>query len=334
MKRTIILILVLAAGATALVFAYRQMSKERKLAAAREQPVAATARVKPGPNGEGLLRLDEATQQRIALKVERVASAKMTPELQGYGRVLDPAPLAGLAAELAAAQAAAAASQKEFDRLKLLNEQENASARALQAAEAAARRDQILVESLRTRLMSGWGAALAERPDLAVLVRSLAALESALVRIDLPAGQVLNAPPSSARIVAASSGNTSAWAKLLGPAPNADPQMQGQGFLFLMKTSSLRLVPGMAVGGYLQLQREPLDGFTIPDSAVVRHTGRGWVYVQTGADTFARREIALDHRTEAGWFVRAGVAADERVVVQGAQALLSEEQKYQIKMFE
>jgi hypothetical protein len=32
--------------------------------------------------------------------------------------------------------------------------------------------------------------------------------------------------------------------------------------------------------------------------------------------------------------VRAGVAANERVVVQGAQALLSEEQKYQIKMFE
>jgi hypothetical protein len=118
MKRTIILILVLAAGATALVFAYRQMSKERKLAAAREQPVAAAARAKPGPNGEGVLTLDEATQKRIALKVERVASAKMSAELQGYGRVLDPAPLAGLWAELAAAQAVAAASQKEFDRLK------------------------------------------------------------------------------------------------------------------------------------------------------------------------------------------------------------------------
>jgi hypothetical protein len=182
--------------------------------------------------------------------------------------------------------------------------------------------------------MSGWGAALAERPDLAVLVRSLAALESALLRLDLPAGEVLDAPPSGARIVAASSGNTSVWAQLLGPAPNADPQMQGQGFLFLMKTSSLRLVPGMAVGGYLQLQREPLDGFTIPDSAVVRHSGRGWVYVQTGADTFERREIALDHRTADGWFVSAGVAANERVVVQGAQALLSEEQKYRIKMLE
>jgi len=131
MRRAIILSVVLAAGAVALVFAYLEMSKERKLEAAREKPVAAKSRASFGTNGEAVVTLDEETQKRIALKVQPVAPGTITPELKGYGRVLDPAPLAALSAELAAAEAALAASQKEFDRLRVLSEQQNASDRAL-----------------------------------------------------------------------------------------------------------------------------------------------------------------------------------------------------------
>jgi hypothetical protein len=37
---------------------------------------------------------------------------------------------------------------------------------------------------------------------------------------------------------------------------------------------------------------------------------------------------------ENGWFVSEGIAAHARVVVSGAQTLLSEEQKYQIKLLD
>jgi hypothetical protein len=247
--------------------------------------------------------------------------------------VLDPAPLAALSAELASAEAALVASQKEFDRLRTLSEQQNASDRVLQSAEAAARRDKITVESVRLRLVTGWGKEIAERADLADFIRSLAALESSVVRIDLPAGEMAGKPPANARI-AAFGGKAAVPAQLLGPAPNADPQMQGEGFLFLTKSGSVRLVPGLAVGGYLELQREPLTGFTVPDSAVVRQGGSGWIYVQTGAETFTRRKIPLDHPREDGWFVTQGVTAGDRVVVGGAQELLSEEEKYQIRMLD
>lgn len=318
-----------------LIFAYLEMSKERAAEAKREKPVVAKSRVKLGTNGEVILALDEETQKRIALKVEPVTTAKLNPELKGYGRILDPAPLATLTTELASAEVALAASQKEFDRSRLLNAQEkNASDRLLQAAEAVARRDQILVESVRTRLSLGWGKAIAERADLLALVRSLASSESAVVRIDLQAGEVLKALPSSVRIVVAAAGNNPVTAQLLGPAPAVDPQVQGQGFLFLVKASAARLFPGMAVSGYLQLPGEPLNGFSVPDSAVVRHAGQGWIYVQTTDESFTRRRISLDHPTENGWFVIGEVAANERVVVSGAQALLSEEQKYQIRMLE
>ena len=110
--------------------------------------------------------------------------------------------------------------------------------------------------------------------------------------------------------------------------------MQGEGFLFLVKSAAVRLVPGMAVAGYLELRREPLSGFTVPDAAVVRQGGDGWVYVQTGSETFTRRKILLDHPREGGWFVTEGVRAGDRVVIGGAQELLSEEQKYQIRMLE
>ncbi len=330
----ILIILVTLIATSGLIVAYREKSNERKLEAGREKPVAAKSWVRIGTNGEAILTLDAETQKRIALKVQRVASGTIVPELRGYGRVLDPAPLAALSAELAAAQAASAASEKEFERLKLLNDQKNASDRALQAAEAAARRDQIAVQSVRTRLVSGWGKAIADQPNLTAFISSLASLEDALVRIDLQAGEVLNALPSTARIVAASAGKTPVSAQLLGPAPNVDPQTQGQGFLYLVKTNAARLVPGMAVGGYMPLGQEPLNGVTIPDSAVVRQAGQGWVYVQTGDDTFTRRKVSLDHPQEGGWFVGDGLAGGDRVVISGAQELLSEEQKYQIKMLE
>jgi hypothetical protein len=335
MAKRVFLVLVLLVAAGGLIFAYLQMSKERLLEAGSDKPVAADSRVKSGAHGEAVLVMDQETQTRIALKTGPVAAATLTPEAQGYGRVLDPAPLAALSAELASAEAALAASQKEFDRLKLLSVEKNASERALQAAEAAARHDQILLDSIRLRLVSGWGKDIAERPDLAELLRSLATLESALVRVDLPAGEALNGVEvlaQGARVALPPTGKTSVSAQWLGPAPNVDPQVQGQGFLFLAKAGTGNLVPGMAVVAYLPRQREPLNGFLIPDSAVVRQAGQAWVYVQMGNDTFTRRKISLDYPRDHHWFVTEGVGAADRIVIQGAQTLLSEELKDQIRM--
>ena len=42
--------------------------------------------------------------------------------------------------------------------------------------------------------------------------------------------------------------------------------------------------------------------------------------------------MALEHPVAAGWFVTGDVWPDERVVTTGAQALLSEERKSEIKV--
>jgi hypothetical protein len=111
-------------------------------------------------------------------------------------------------------------------------------------------------------------------------------------------------------------------------APSVDPQMQGQGFIFLMRPNSLPLTLGEAVVGYLRIPGEPLAGVIIPRDAVVRLDGAGWMYVlNKGGEAFTRVEVPLDHPTEAGWFATKGATASDHVVVTGAQQLLSLELK-------
>lgn len=298
---------------------------------AGEKPEETHVSLKRDENGNAVITLDNETQEKMGLQVAHPAAASFSPELKGYGRALDPAPLAALITELASARAAYTASGNELARLKTLSDQGNASARALQTAEASAQHDQLAVQSARDRLMLSWGKAVADRNDLPAFVQSLTSQNTVLVRVDLPAGETLASAPLGAR-VSALSGN-SAEAELLGTAPNVDPQTQGQGFLFLLQAGALRLLPGEAVTAWLKLAGDPLSGTVIPRDAVVRTEGSGWVYIQKsgGDQTFTRTGVVLDHPVEAGWFVTQGVTTNDYVVVTGAQTLLSEELKSSLK---
>ncbi len=277
-------------------------------------------------NGQSFVKLDKESQQHAGMKVAELEAAMLKPEIRSYGHVLDPAPLAALVAEIATARAALEASKKEFQRWKLLHSQgQNVSARALEAAEASMKRDQIATDTAHWRLVSGWGKAVVNRPDLPEFVRSLSAVETALVRIDLPLGQVLAQPPVGGRIAALATPEQPAEAQLVGPVPVADPQTQGQGFLFLLRTRPLP--PGTAVIGWLALAGETASGVLVPRSALLRHQGQTLVYLQVNDDVFQRKEVELEHPTESGWFVGEGLKPQQKIVVTGAQQLLSEELK-------
>ena len=135
----------------------------------------------------------------LSLAIQR--REQWNPEIKGYGRVVDPAPLAALVNELITAQAAAPASALKWERQKTLSAQNNTSARALQAAEAAAQHDQLAIQSARDRILLGWGAALAGRNDLTHFVQLLTSRQAVLLRVDLPGGESLAAPAPGARVV-------------------------------------------------------------------------------------------------------------------------------------
>lgn len=281
-----------------------------------------------GTNGETFLKLDRETQNRMGLKTAPLAAAQLKAEVKGYGRVLDPAPLAAVLTDVATADAAVAASKKELQRTKHLFEQgQNSSQRALDAAETAMRREEIALGGARMKVMAGWGETFMPGPKLVPMLESLVSRQSALVRVDLPLAESLKAAPTGGRLAALTAPNDLAEAEFLGPAPNADSQMQGQGFLFLQKVNPLPA--GAAVVAWLTVPGDAETGVTVPREALLRHEGEVFVYLQTSDDSFARKEIELDRPTGAGWFVREGLKAQDKVVIVGAQQLLSEELKGQ-----
>lgn len=300
---------------------------------AEEAPPAdkSEAHVEQGTNGR-VVKLDHARQVSAGIVTENPQSMQVPSEVQGYGRVLDPTPLATLLLEIESAEAALDASAKEYERAKaLFADNQNASARELESAKAAMKRDRALLEAARARLLTGWGKPLAEREDLPALVKALTALEAALVRLNLPPDEPLSSPPTGARLVFLSDENRSAEADFLSPAPTTEAPMQGTGFLFLLRTSSPEFRPGRAVSGFLKVRGDPQQGVRVPRSAVVRHEQRAWVYVQTDDARFARKPLALRHPSDDGWSITEGLSPSDKIVVSGAQVLLSEELKSQVR---
>jgi hypothetical protein len=216
-----------------------------------------------------------------------------------------------------------------LERIKSLAAHENASTRSLEAAQAAAARDSTQADAAKARLVGAWGKAIATRENLRAFVESLSSGASALIKLDLPAGETLKTEPTGARVIALGDGTTAIEAAYLSAATSVDPQTQSQSFLFLVQPNYAKLMAGAAVTGWMKISGESRSGAVVPSDAVVRVDGRAWVYVQTGGHDFTRREISTELPVNGGWFVTQGVAANDKVVMVGAQQLLSEELKAQ-----
>jgi hypothetical protein len=264
--------------------------------------------------------------------------------------------LATAQSELGASTASAVAARAAYERTKLLNaDNKNVSDRALEdaAARVAAEESRLkaatdtvrlLQQSLEsagptgnTRLIVERGGDVVEilaRPGEAVEpgtpILRVAKLDRLFARVDVPVGE--HVPPTipTARIVAVGYEDAPVLADRVGLATAADPAAQGQSFVFRLRETRLGLRPGLAVTARIPMPGPPGQGTVIPSAAIVRLAGKSYVYIQTAANEFVRKEVTLDQPTADGYLSTRTVAAGDRVVVQGAQLLLSEEFKSQI----
>lgn len=275
------------------------------------------------------VHLDAAARELVGLALAPVTARELPAELRAYGRVLDPTPLAGAVFELQAATPAYAAAVRDEARVReLFRGQQNASERELEAAEVALGRAKLVRDTARARLATAWGAELAGRDDLDALVRDLVRGRRALVRIDVPPGSPPIGPPGLARLEALDADAPLA-ATFLGPAPQADPLLQGFGLLFLVERDPPP--PGTAITAWLPQAIGTLRGVDVPRAALLRHQGRVFVYVARDAGTFERRAVTLLVPSEGGWLATGAVAPGDRVVVSGASLLLSSELQPQLE---
>lgn len=332
-RRRITLLIIAAAIA---IVALGRVSHTRADDDDDEKPITSSlARVSRDAAGHVFVEIAPAALKEIGVAVATLKPVTRPVEVKAYGFVLDPAPLLKLNGDLVAARAALDAADAQYRRTKrLYAERYNASLRDLQSAQAAYLADEAQVEALEQQLRDQWGAKIAQMDSRArsALVGALVARHEAIARVTAPIGAPLADPPDAVTVFVLGHEQEPLSASEAYGAPAVAPPMQGQTFFLLAATKRFPAPPGTAVSARLPVSTQAERGVIAPRSAVVRY-GRGeWVYVALAGDRFARREIVPAEITGAGYFVTRGLPPGSRVVVAGAQALLSEELKAQIQM--
>lgn len=303
--------LLLGAGATGLVLRRHDGTEPAKTEAAASKPEE-----KPNP-----LCVPAAKRAAAGIVLAKPTETTAAPEVQAFGRVLDTTPLVTLTAELETARASSMASEKELERVqKLFSAGGNASAQAVETAEANAARDRAAISSAQARLLATWGRDIAK--DLIPISKALEE-DAALVRLDVLPGENISASPKTARI--SIPGSSSAFeAEVLGTAPVADPQVQGASFLALLRGHPLPA--GAAVRGALPGVGEAAQVLVVPRSAIVYHQGSAWIFVLGEEDIFARKLVSVGRSIgDEDVVITQGLEADEQIVTTGAQQLLAAE---------
>lgn len=255
--------------------------------------------------------------------------------------------LATARSEVTAATASVAAARSAFERAKALNAHKAVADRVVEEARLTAAKEhaRLTAESLKAAtgptgpipLRVTRGGEVLEaiaQPGEAIeggqAILRVARFDTVVAKVEIPAGEVVAPRVSTARIVVIGREDHPLRGALIAVAAS-DPKTLGQTLLFRVGAEGLPLRPGQAVTAYLPTSGMSHAGVVIPRPAIVRFSGRAWAYVEIGGGQFTRREVPLTHPTDAGWFVVSGFTLGEQLVVTGAEVLLSEELKSELR---
>lgn len=265
--------------------------------------------------------LDAKAQAAAGIQVAPLASAHAVGSRSGYARSVDLSPLAALAADAETARAAVTASQREVARLTALTEQDQSAApKDLEAAQAQLASDRAKLTLACQKVGLDFGAGLARLGCDAIsgLVREAAQGRAVLMRIDMIHGL----PPSNGTIMIGEGGDMIA-ARILGPAVNAETQLQTPGVLAVVKGAG---VSRLAVGRVLPVQLSDgsgANGVLVPRTALIRADGGQFVYRAQGGGRFTRVSLSGGSPMAGGWFFAGGpLRPGDPIVVSGATTLL------------
>jgi hypothetical protein len=344
MKRTVLVLLVASVVAVAAAgwYIYRTLSAEPAARAANAtQAAPATPAGSAAPaqrvqvvNGETVVVVGNAVQRAAHIEAAPVASTTVIPQAAAYGSVIDPQPLFDLRNRLATARAdrdgaraQADASRAQYERTRaLFEDNRNVSQKSLQDAGAAMVTDhgklqaaQAAESALETMLRQQFGSTLARAasaPDSKLLQR-LASGAAVLLRVTLPTGM-----PAHREISIDVPGEAPFPARKVSASPQADPAVQGSPYFYAAEHV---LPAGTRVTARVPKTDSATAGLRVPESAIVWYGGARWVYVKTAPARFTRRYLPSPLTTDQGVVVTGGLQPGDKVVVEGAELLLSEE---------
>lgn len=281
----------------------------------------------PAPPPAATVTLDAATRARLGIEVVPLAATRLEAASETFARVLDPASLAALVAELDLATASLAASRADAERTEVLYEEDrNASARQRDEARARVASDQARLDDARRRLALAWGEAIAtlDASARSRLLADLVAGRAVLLRLELPADAPV-ARPARAWLEPAGDAGAPLPVTLLGALPGADPKLQTAGLLGRVQAPPAPLPVGRVLTARLATAARAEAGVLLPRESLVRRDGRLWVWIESAPGVFERRPVEGGRAVPDGWFAPRGFAPGESLVRAGAADLLAAE---------
>ena len=316
----------------------------QKFAAAEPEATGKAGLSAPKPCEGRVIRLDKVAQEKGGILAAPLKTIFHTPEIRAYGVVLSTESLADLRnrhaqakAQLENAATRLGISQKEYERLKKLNaDNRNVSDRELQAAEATYRTDKVNAHAAQEALVvlkgifqAQWGEIItgwlwSGGPAFDRLLQQL----EVLVQITLPRDASIDRMPETIDI--RSLNDSLIKASFVSASPRTESRIQGLSYFYLASAATGMLPAGMTVTADLPAGPR-MKGFFIPVSAVVWLHGDLWVYVQQDEQNFVRCKVSTGNPLENGYFVADDYTSADRIVIRGAQLILSEEFRSRIE---
>lgn len=311
---------------------------------AQEEEIESLDRVSD-KQGISVVTIAPAVQENSGIQTAKVSKASHAGGIKSLGSVVSIDSLIdaktqylNLRSEISVIHSTSANNQQQYQRLKTLNaDDKNISDRAVQEALATVNADnariqaaELQMKNLLTNTKLKWGDALAGLvvgEKLPPHLENLLNRHNVLVQVSLPMSAATPATGSSIQLSPINENARPVTATYISPASQSDASGLGKTYYYSAPADSLRI--GMRVNA-AAAKSEANDGVIVPNSAVVWYAGTPWAYFKQGKDQFVRKPISADTEVDSGWF-NTHLSADSEVVVQGAQLLLSEEFKYQIK---
>jgi multidrug efflux pump subunit AcrA (membrane-fusion protein) len=164
------------------------------------------------------------------------------------------------------------------------------------------------------------GARPGEIVEAGQMLLELADNSHPVVRVAWPA----EAGRPADRVTLLPSGSSAVEARLIGPAPAADPLTRQPAYLYRSRARWPGALPGTPVTASVP-DGVTAEGVLVPDAAVVQWEGLAWAYLRRGPGEYARVPVPTDQPAPGGWVAGLPLAAGDSVVITGAQELLSEE---------
>jgi hypothetical protein len=297
--------------------------------------------------GAAIIAISPESQRQSGIATSVLQAASHQAQISSFGTVVGLESLLELRtrylaarAEAGVVQASLANSRRDFERMEQLNRDDrNVSDRAVANAEAVWKADEARLtavdtsaSSLHDAMRQQWGdtlAAWATQQPAGEPMQRLLQHQDVLLQVTLPPDTQIPNKEKPLLVSPAGAAGQSIKAAFVSASPQTDSVLQGKTYYYRAPADNLRT--GMRVTTTLAEPSAYRRGVIVPASAVVWYANQPWLYLKQGADKFIRRRISTDIETNNGWFNTTGVQAGDEVVTTGAQLLLSEEFKYQIK---